>query len=219
MKFLDLTGIVFAKLTVINISGQDCYSRYIWICKCECGVIKSVPSAYLTSGKTKSCGCLLKQTVSKLHKKHGDTCGGKTPEYRAWRALKSRCLNKNLSRYKDYGGRGIKVCERWLNSFKNFLEDMGRRPTPKHSLDRHPNINGDYEPNNCRWATDTEQAKGQRSNRWITYENKKLILQDWAAFIGVSPDILSYHLKTKPMGEVIMYFKNKNRKYLPRIRN
>jgi hypothetical protein len=219
MKFKDLTGKVFNKLTVIDIYGQDSHLRYIWNCKCECGVLKSIPSAYLISGKTKSCGCLLKQVVSKLHKKHGDTCSGKTAEYRVWRALKSRCLNKNLYRYKDYGGRGIKVCDRWLNSFENFLNDMGRKPTPKHSLDRYPDINGNYEPNNCRWATDTEQAKGQRSNRWIVYGDKELILQDWAIFLEVSPDILSYHLKTKTMADVILYFKNKNKKYLSRTRN
>lgn len=110
-----------------------------------------------------------------------------TPEYRAWSAMKQRCTNKNDPKYSSYGGRGIKVCDRWLGSFDAFLEDMGQRPTSKHSLDRYPDNNGGYEPSNCRWATIGQQLRNTRRNVVVvSMSGKPLSLTDAASSAGVS---------------------------------
>lgn len=111
---------------------------------------------------------------------HGATKGGLTPpEYRSWQSMKDRCLRPNNEGYKWYGGRGITVCDRWLESFENFLADMGPKPSPQHTLDRKEN-NGNYDPDNCRWATKKEQAANRRSNRMITYKGETLMISEWA---------------------------------------
>jgi hypothetical protein len=105
-----------------------------------------------------------------------------------------RCMNPNASGYENYGGRGIKVCDRWLNSFEAFREDMADRPSEDHSLDRYPNNDGNYEPGNVRWATWDQQCRNKRTNRWITYEGKTLILEDWATQLGITPPTLARRL-------------------------
>lgn len=117
---------------------------------------------------------------------HGETRDRKlSPEYQAWKNLKSRCLNPKRSDYHHYGGRGITVCGTWVSSFDAFLEDVGRRPSGIHTLER---INNDknYEPGNCRWATRREQAKNRRSNVWVTLDGTTRCLSDWAAFLEIS---------------------------------
>lgn len=121
---------------------------------CKCGG-KAVVSAYnLKSGHTKSCGCYRKEQVDLALKTHGET--QKTPEYIAWNNAKQRCIRTTHKHYFRYGGRGISMCKRWLDGYENFLEDMGRRPSPKHSLDRKDN-DGNYDPENCKWSTQKEQ--------------------------------------------------------------
>lgn len=154
-----MIGERFGRL-VINDYIPDRYPKVI--CTCDCGNIKTLHWSNVKNGKTQSCGCLYKE--SRGHngfaiKKHGES--HKTVEYQTWKGMKQRCSNSNNSHYKNYGGRGIIVCERWLNSFDNFLEDMGRKPTPQHSIDRI-DVNGNYEPSNCRWATPYEQRMNQR---------------------------------------------------------
>ena len=110
--------------------------------------------------------------------------GSVAPEYRAWQSMKARCYKEYDKRYETHGARGIIVCERWLNSFENFIYDMGSRPSKDHSLDRRDN-NGHYEPYNCKWSTDMEQCRNRRSNRHLTYNGITMLLQDWADFFGV----------------------------------
>lgn len=120
-----------------------------------------------------------------------------TPEYSTWKSMIQRCTNPNRVAYKHYGGRGIRVCERWRWSFLNFWRDMGPRPSEAHSLDRI-DLSGDYEPGNCRWATPAEQARNRTANRWITFDGRTQIIADWAQELGVSQFTLYARLRNCP---------------------
>lgn len=155
-------------LKAIKFSYKNEKSQQFWLFKCKCGKEIVINVASVKNGNTKSCGCFLKKVAKKqqlkncsTHRKTG------TVEYRAWQKMKERCYNKKNISYKYYndGKRKIIVCDRWINSFKNFLEDMGKRPKGR-SLDRIDN-NGNYEPSNCRWATASQQANNQRKKRTI----------------------------------------------------
>ncbi len=160
LKF-DLTGLRFGRLTIIKYI-QDIKK---WYGKCDCGGYKLANSSHLREGRIISCGCAKKENCGVHLFKHGDASGGrKTSEYKTWKGMKERCRYVKHIAYENYGGRGIKVCERWINSFENFLSDMGRRPTPKHTLDRIDN-DGNYEPSNCKWSTRSEQRLNQRPRR------------------------------------------------------
>lgn len=131
-------------------------------CRCDCGVESIVAVTSLRAGLTRSCGCAIREATRARSLRHGECTDRKrTPEFRAWVGMKTRCLNVNVKSFPNYGGRGIVVCPRWLHSFENFLADMGRRPSPKHSIDRFDN-DGPYAPDNCRWATPHEQRLNQR---------------------------------------------------------
>lgn len=147
-------GQKFGNWTVLNVVPGTRFKPRRYICKCTCGNIKSVRAFYLTSGKSKGC----KQCHSRQVPVTGKS--GRTPEYVSWQAMKRRCLNKGYRNYKRYGGRGITVCERWRTSFDDFLADMGRKPTPKHQIDRIDNDKG-YSPDNCRWATPKENCQNK----------------------------------------------------------
>lgn len=112
------------------------------------------------------------------------------PEYSSYRAMIQRCYNPNNIRYKNYGAKGISVCPKWKGSFKNFLADVGPKPSPKHSIDRYPNRNGNYEPGNVRWATRKEQDRNLGRNKPITFNGRTMLLCDWAESIGMSDDTL-----------------------------
>ena len=118
----------------------------------------------------------------------------RTPEYQAWKNMKKRCFNPNTKQYSDWGGRGITVCDRWKNSFENFLADMKLKPTPKHSIDRIDN-DGDYCPENCKWATNAEQQNNQRTNRLITIGCVTLTIAQWAKEMGFARNLISCRLK------------------------
>jgi hypothetical protein len=159
MKIVDMTNRRYGRLTVIALHHRDARKAY-WECKCDCGKTTIVRNCALTSGNTKSCGCLNDELRLDRNYTHGlSDC----VEYRAWSYMKTRCCNTDIKSAPRYSGRGIKICDRWLDSFENFYEDMGKKPSPKHSLDRINN-DGDYEPSNCRWATWEEQANNNSNN-------------------------------------------------------
>jgi len=203
-KLPDLTGSVFGRLTVIEKGVPNRFGQSQWVCVCDCGTIKTVDSNCLRRGLTKSCGCIRTERLIANYRTHGMSG---LPEYRSWGCMKSRCYNENSANFHRWGGRGIKVCDRWLNSFENFLADMGLKPSPAHSLDRFPDKDGDYGPGNCRWATEKEQQGNKGSNVWYEYKGKKMILQGWADFFDVKPDYINYFLdKGKSFAWICEYY-------------
>jgi|APSaa5957512622_1039677.scaffolds.fasta_scaffold39786_2 hypothetical protein len=173
----------FRRLEVIS----DSYIREVGTnrtrsvtCVCDCGEKRDISIYSLINGKSKSCGCLQKELLSKRIIKHGMT---HTRDYNGWMIMKARCSNHDHPRFKSYGGRGIKVCDRWLESFENFYEDVGKKPEGM-SLERIDN-NGNYEPSNCKWATNTEQANNRRTNIFLTYKGKKKSIKQWSLDFGI----------------------------------
>jgi len=153
---VDLTGQVFSKWTALRFVCAKNGKRF-YECKCECGRIGLVISHSLTSGRSGSC-----RSCSKLGHVARLTHGLRhTPEYNSWAGMKQRCTNPKHHKFPNYGGRGIRICERWLHSFESFLDDMGRRPTNMHSIERLDN-DGNYEPSNCVWADKSKQARNRR---------------------------------------------------------
>lgn len=213
MLLQDLSGSVFGRLTVIRklpkVKGKE--RRYV--CRCECGKIKEVTTHALKCGDTKSCGCLKDENTVKRSTKHGNkTRLNASPEYISWVQMIQRCYNKKHPSYHNYGGRGIRVCRRWRFSFENYLADVGKRPSPKHSADRYPNnATGNYEPGNFRWATRREQSRNLRTNRRLEYNGTTLIVADWAAILKVNRSSIDYHLNRKEsFASIAKHYINKN---------
>lgn len=151
-------------------------------CVCDCGKQRDVAINPLVTKSHARCGCLYVDLSRKKFLTHGKS---KTPTYIVWQMMIFRCTNKKNNRYKYYAGRGIVVCERWRESFENFIADMGERPEGRYSIDRIDN-NGNYEPENCRWATTTEQARNQRTNRLITFRGETKTVAEWSVIVGIS---------------------------------
>lgn len=196
-------GSVFGRLTVIGEaapfirgSGRKELASQV---RCECGVELPVRNVHLRSGHTQSCGCFYRDsriTTGHKRKTHGHSLPGKmTGEYRSWSAMLTRCTNQGAESYQRYGARGITVCDRWRHSFQNFLADMGKRPSTKHSIDRWPDTNGNYEPLNCRWATPTEQQNNKNNNRRMTFYGKTLTATEWSRISQVSVSVIFMRLR------------------------
>lgn len=188
-KVPDLEGREFGRLRVVA-RAPDRYGCSFWSCSCSCGEILVVRGAKLLSGWTKSCGCLQREIAAETQFVHGRSG---TPEWKIWNGIRSRCSNRREPGFKNYGGRGIRICERWL-SFENFFADMGPRPSPKHSIERKEN-DGDYEPGNCVWATAKEQANNTRANRFIEFGGERLTLSQWSVRTGLTREAIAARLK------------------------
>lgn len=187
---VNLTGRRFGRLVVIEEAPRP--SKYVrcWSCRCDCGTIKTVAQGNLLQSRIHSCGCLHDEVAGKCNKTHGLTG---TPEYRVWGGMWTRCRNKHEQSFQHYGARGIQVCDRW-RSFEHFLADMGPRPSAEHSIDRL-DVNGDYTPENCRWATQTDQARNRRTNRIIEHDGETRTLAEWSELTGISIGTLWWRLE------------------------
>lgn len=181
----SLIGKRFGKVTVISL-GERSGSKRVCHCRCDCGSSFTVTSNRLGGERRKlggdgwGCpGCRFRGNV-----KHGKT---KSREFNIWNLMIARCCNQNAHAYERYGGRGISVCDRWrgVDGFANFLADMGESPSLNHSIDRFPNRNGDYEPGNCRWATEVQQQNNRRNNRRLTHDGQTMTLAEWSRATGL----------------------------------
>lgn len=202
---LDLVGQRFGLLLVLEFADINHGTR--WLCQCDCGSRTVVSGSKIKSGSTKSCGCLIRAPLNPRKPKHGHTKLGSSPSptYRSWYAMVGRCANPRDTHYADYGGRGIKVCDRWRLSFVDFLADMGTRPEGT-TIDRI-DVNGNYEPSNCRWATRSEQRRNCRRET-IGYEKALEISLDLAAgasgndvLLGIKHGVKSHVVRGIRIGE------------------
>lgn len=192
---IDLVNRRFGLLSVVKQNGKSSTNQIMWDCICDCGQCKNIRGSDLRSGKTHSCGCLIRKALIERSTIHGHCKRGqKSKPHRIWEHMIQRCGNPNDTNYPYYGGRGIIVCGRWLESFENFLKDMGEPPTIKHTLERVDN-NRNYCPSNCCWATRKDQARNKRNNHLITHKGKTQCLEAWANEFGIESSLLRYRLK------------------------
>jgi len=189
----DLTGTVFGKLTVIEFAGlrprRDGHRAAWWHCRCECGITVECRANTLANGDKRAC------TPRCKNLRHGHAADKQlTPEYHCWTAIKYRCNNPRFHAYSRYGGRGIRVCKRWMESFENFLSDMGPRPYSMRSIDRIDN-DGNYEPSNCRWATNEQQQNNRSDCTIIEHDGIKQSATQWSRQLGISIDAIYGRIK------------------------
>lgn len=195
----DITGQRFGCLTVIRFSHLNDRHKAVWICACDCGNTRSWTQRHICACQKQCRQCPKEKGWNQPHSprvyangtdvpsyKHG---GWNTAEYRIWAIMKDRCGNPKSPQYQRYGGRGIYVCDRWKQSFGNFIEDMGPRPSSNHSIDRIDN-DGPYSPDNCRWATRIEQQNNRSTTMRLTYNNETHTTTEWAKLVGISSDCI-----------------------------
>jgi len=186
MKFIDLTGQKFGRLTVIE-RAENKGKKTAWLRKCDCGNNCTVMGTHIKSGRTHSCGCYHNEQLIKRATTHGMSYSRINKIYRK---IKNRCYNKNYPEFKYYGGRGIEMCDEWRNNFMAFYEwAMANGYADDLTIDRE-DTNGNYEPSNCRWATAKEQANNRRNNRYITYNSETYTIAEWSEKLGLNYDTL-----------------------------
>lgn len=181
-----MIGERFTDWTVESEAGRDSRGRRRVVAKCVCGTVRSVDASSIISGQSTGCGCRRNKSLSE------STPGHRSAEYQAWIAMRARCLNPSKAEYPNYGGRGITICDRW-ESYALFLEDMGRKPSSFHTLDRIDN-DGPYSKENCRWATRSRQQRNRRVNKILRFRGKSMCLADWADHLGMSQATLGNRL-------------------------
>lgn len=204
---IDLTGRRYGKLIVIGFAGRrrtETGQTMMWTCLCDCGVARPVSSNQLGQGKATQCMECFRRSNPQIT--HGLS---HHPLYATWVGMKQRCSDPANPGYKNYGGRGIKVCKRWSDSFEAFLEDMGEKPSPNLSIDRINN-DGDYEPENCRWATQKEQCRNTRWARLIPFNGETLTITEWADRLGITRERLRQRLQTRSIEEALTCKKNES---------
>lgn len=192
-KYINLIGERFGRLTVVNEAGVDPNGRRLWLCECDCGNTTTVATAPLRYGNTKSCGCMRSENMTRQKYKHGMTG---TRVHNEWRHMLDRCGNQHAAAYYRYGGRGIKVCDRWKD-FRSFYEDVSVLPNFDNlecTLDRIDN-DGDYTPDNVRWADKFSQANNKSTNRYITYRGETHTLAEWARILDIKYGTLGSRLR------------------------
>lgn len=177
----DLTGMKIGRLKVLGLAYIKDRHAY-WRCQCSCGCKTVIRGAGRRGRSPRNCTC--KDRIKSLgNKSHGESGNNATPEYISWKSMVARCSRKSHPHFKYWGGRGIKVCRRWIK-YENFIRDMGRKPSPSHTIDRIDN-NKSYSPKNCRWATHLEQSENRRNNHWITLNGDKKTITAWAKETGI----------------------------------
>lgn len=186
----DLRGRRFGLLKVVSRNRKKTGGEY-WDCRCKCGNTKTVLASNLLTLKTQSCGCLQKQRASEATRTHGES---KTRLYGIWKGMRNRCYNPNVRSYKDYGGRGIVVCQEWqeYEGFRKWALENGYDDTL--TIERK-NCDGNYEPTNCEWIPLPEQGKNTRKNRYIEYDGKRMTLTEWSRYLGGGPNLVTTRLQ------------------------
>lgn len=185
-RYGSLENVQFSRLLVLKRHGATPARKRTWLCKCSCGNETVQTTGSLRSGRVVSCGCFNDERIGKLKLRHGNAKAScRSPEYESWLHMIGRCTCKTNRVYSLYGGRGISVCENWF-SFENFLKDVGFRPSKDHSIDRI-DVNGNYEPSNCRWATKSEQARNRRTNVMVSIDGQTKCVKEWCEITGVNP--------------------------------
>lgn len=188
-KLVDMVGATFGRVTVVARAANEASGQARWSCLCSCGKEFTAGGSNLRGGRTRSCGCATKEALDRARVVHGEHG---TLTYKRWKAMKERCYGKRSIGYKNYGGRGIAVCDRWRESFSAFLEDMG--PVPDGwQLDRIDN-DGNYEPSNCRWVPQLVNANNRRNNRLVEFDGKKMTIAAWARETGLSQEAIRQRL-------------------------
>ena len=190
-KANDLVGKKFGKLLVVELS-EKIGNRRAYKCLCDCGIAKDVRSECLSTGVTKSCGCMRNERIGNLNKTHGKSTSS---EYKSWNHAKSRIFNANDPKYPHYGGRGITMDEKWATNFQYFYDDMGPKPSKNHSIGRI-DVNEGYYKWNCRWETSEEQARERTDNVYVICNNKKMILKDACKEKAINYKAASANLKS-----------------------
>lgn len=188
-----MIGQSFGRLTVLAQSHKDRHDTH-WACRCSCGVEKKVRGSRLRSGHTTSCGCYRREAAAKQSRVHAGTG---TRAHKTWMGMIERCHSPCHKDYPRYGAKGVKVCDRWRESFAAFLADMGA-PKAGQSIDRIDGREG-YSPANCRWATPKQQARNRRTNVFIEHEGERLCIAEWSERVGISTAAMRRRLKHWPL--------------------